>query len=82
MEENIFEIIKDHEHDFQYGVESPQRDIAKEISVHVKKFIKWKDNQDIIKIYDDPDVYINLDDYKLMSLDEVFKHWLDNVKNK
>jgi len=77
MEEKIFEIIRKHD---IYLTTS--RNMAKEITAHIKEFIEWKDNQDTIKIYDDPDVYINLDDNKLMSLDEVFQYWCDKIKDK
>ena len=77
MEEDILKIIKSHT-----GFPAWQAKSAEAITAHVEAFIEWKDNQDTIKIYDDPKVYINLDDYKLMSLDEVYQHWWDKVKNK
>jgi len=81
MENNIFEIIIDNVDQIGY-FKSDMKVAAEEITAHIKEFIEWKDNQDTIKIYDDPDVYINLDDNKLMSLDEVFQYWCDKIKDK
>ena len=69
MEEQILEIIKDHKFP-EFG---DQKRAAKEITAHVKKFIKW------IRKNDYPN---NKKVYDIENIDNLYKYWLDNVKNK
>ena len=82
MEEKIYEIIKDHEHDFGFGSDSPQRDIAKAILLFIKqeyypkKFIKWIntetiDNEDMIRKWV----------YNKITIDELYQYWKIEIIN-
>jgi len=83
MKEKIREILIDHEHDFQYGNESPRRDMAEAITVHVMEFIEWKDKN---STYDEEDgMYFTTTDEMMgigswLTLEAVYGFWLNNVK--
>jgi hypothetical protein len=80
MEENIFEIIIDHQFD-QVTKDDPQRSIAKEITSHVMEFIEWiKKNAriDIVQLG------IGLHSgssitHKEITSDELYQYWLKNI---
>ena len=82
MEEKIYEIIKEHENDFEFGFDSPQRDIAKAILLFIKqeyypkKFIKWIntetiDNEDMIRKWV----------YNKIAIDELYQYWKTEIIN-
>lgn len=87
MEEKILEIIKDHEHDFQYYFESPQRDIAEAITTHVMEFIEWKD-EECTRLYNPCDhnqrlwIINDSDGETKYGVNGLFKYWWNNIKNK
>lgn len=77
----VLEILNRESYNLYMGLKSREKS-AKEIHEHYMKFMEWKDNDSNFQIYDDRNVYIDLNTNKLYSLDGVYEYWSNLSENK
>ena len=82
MEEGILEILDKESYNLYMGFEGKTR-ATKEIATHITKFIEWMFEKECF--YGElSNKYLSAvtSELKFDSLEEVYQHWKDNIKEK